>query len=101
MLGPLLFNIYINDIVQQIKSPVLQFADDLKMFCIINDAADYHQLQQDVNNLVAWANKWQLNFNVICCILASHMIMAVAVLVVLRFLQMTPLRIWVLLLISN
>ena len=67
VLGPLLFNIYINDIVQQVKSPVLQFADDLKMFRIINDASDYHQLQQDVNNLVAWANKWQLNFNVSKC----------------------------------
>ena len=25
------------------------------------------QLQQDINNLVAWANKWQLNFNVSKC----------------------------------
>ena len=64
VLGPLLFNVYINDITTQISSPILQFADDLKMFHIINDATDYHQLQQDINNLVAWANKWQLNFNV-------------------------------------
>jgi len=61
------FNIYINDIVQQVKSPVLQFADDLKMFRIIDDAANYHLLQQDVNNLVSWANKWRLNFIVSKC----------------------------------
>ena len=67
VLGPLLFNVYINDITTQISSPILQFADDLKMFHIINDATDYHQLQQDINNLVAWANKWQLNFNVSKC----------------------------------
>ena len=38
VLGPVLFNIYINDIMTQISSPVLQFADDLKMFHIIRDA---------------------------------------------------------------
>ena len=43
VLGPLLFNVYINDITTQISSPILQFADDLKMFHIINDATDYHQ----------------------------------------------------------
>jgi len=37
------------------------------MFRVISKVEDYHQLQQDVNNLVAWANKWQLNFNVSKC----------------------------------
>ena len=32
VLGPLLFNVYINDITTQISGPILQFADDLKMF---------------------------------------------------------------------
>ena len=67
VLGPVLFNIYINDITTQISSPVLQFADDLKMFHVISKVEGYHQLQQDIDNLVAWANKWQLNFNVSKC----------------------------------
>jgi len=33
VMGPLLFLIYINDIVSVIKSPVLLFADDVKIFC--------------------------------------------------------------------
>ena len=32
VLGPLLFNIYVNDIPIVVNISVLQFADDLKMF---------------------------------------------------------------------
>ena len=67
VLDPMLFNIYINDITTQVSSPVLQFAYDLKIFCVISKVEDYHQLQQDINHLVAWANKWLLNFNVSNC----------------------------------
>ena len=56
MLGPLLFNVYVNDIALQVNSGILQFADDLKTFCVIRDAVEFCQLQQDINNLVAWAN---------------------------------------------
>ena len=56
VLGPVLFNIYRNDIGTQVSSPVLQFADNFKMFRFISKVDDHHQLQQDINNLVAWAN---------------------------------------------
>ena len=38
------------------------------MLRIICDAADYHQSQQDTNNLAAagWVNVWQLNFMTYC-----------------------------------
>ena len=39
VLGPLLFNIYVNDIALQVNSSILQFADDLKMFCVIKPGA--------------------------------------------------------------
>ena len=32
VLGPLLFNIYVNDIALQVNSDVLHFGDDFKMF---------------------------------------------------------------------
>ena len=51
MLGPLLFNIYVNDIASQVNSTILQFADDLKMFRVIHDATDFNQLQKDINEL--------------------------------------------------
>ena len=51
----------------QTDSPVLQFADDLKMFRVIRNVQDFQQLQNDINKLVAWANKWQLKFNISKC----------------------------------
>ena len=53
----LLFNIYVNDMASEVNKTVLQFADDLKMFCAIHDIADFHQLQADIDSLVAWENK--------------------------------------------
>ena len=41
VLHPLLFNIYVNDIPIQVSSSVLQFADDVKMFHVIQDAQDF------------------------------------------------------------
>jgi len=38
----------------QVKGTILQFAllhDDLKMFCVIHDAADFGQLQNDIDSL--------------------------------------------------
>ena len=67
VLGPLLFNIYVNDMPTQVSSSVLQFADDLKMFRVIDNAQDFQLLQNDINKLVDWANKWQLKFNISKC----------------------------------
>ena len=49
------FKIYVNDIALQINTNILQFAIDFKMFRVIHDAADFHQLQEDIDKLVAWA----------------------------------------------
>ena len=50
VLGPLLFNIYVNDIASQVNSTILQFADDLKMFRVIHDVTDFNQLQEDIDS---------------------------------------------------
>ena len=52
VLGPLLFNIYVNDMPNCVNSPVLQFADGVKMFWGIGGAADFQQLQANINNFV-------------------------------------------------
>ena len=67
VLGPLLFNIYVNDMPNCVSSPILQFADDVKMFRAIGGAADFQQLQADINSFVDWSIKWQLRFNVSKC----------------------------------
>jgi len=58
VLGPLLFNIYVNDTPTQFSSSVLQFVDEFKIFRVIHNAQDFQLLQNDINKLVNWANKW-------------------------------------------
>ena len=67
VLGPLLFSIYANDIPSIVDSQTLMFADDTKIVRRIQSQMDFHQFQQDINNLFAWSVKWQLKFNVSKC----------------------------------
>ena len=64
VLGPILFIIYVNDIPDIVKSSVLIFADDTKIFATTDQA---NTLQEDLNNLMKWAELWELTFNVIKC----------------------------------
>jgi len=67
-LGPLLFNIFINDISKVLKhSKFLLYADDLKIFRQVRTAADAHCLQQDLNNLDSWSKTNKLYFNISKC----------------------------------
>jgi hypothetical protein len=54
-LGPLLFNIFINDICDSIYySKYLLFADDLKIYRNTNNAHDCKLLQSDINSVQNW-----------------------------------------------
>ena len=64
ILGPLLFLVYINDIVEDIHSTIRLFADDTSLYIIVEDplrAAD--QLNSDLAKIHLWANKWLVSFN--------------------------------------
>ena len=63
VLGPILFLIYINDLDDDITSKVLKFADDTKVFRKIKSDADIQHLQDDLNKLIEWSEKWQMLFN--------------------------------------
>ena len=63
VLGPILFLIYINDLDDDITSKVLKFADDTKVFRKIKSDTDRQQLQDDLNKLTEWSEKWQMLFN--------------------------------------
>ena len=63
VLGPILFLIYINDLDDDITSKVLKFADDTKVFRKIKCDADRQHLQDDLNKLIEWSEKWQMLFN--------------------------------------
>ena len=63
VLGPVLFVIYINDLLDNISSGGLMFADDTKIYRRITTRDDALQLQADINKLEEWSKLWQLHFN--------------------------------------
>ena len=63
VLGPILFLIYINDLDESITNNVLKFADDTKLFRKVNTDGDKQHLQNDLDRLVKWSEKWQMLFN--------------------------------------
>ena len=68
VLGPILFLIYINDLDDSITSNVMIFADDTKLFRKVNTDGDKQHLQNDLDRLVKWSEKWQMVFNFGKCI---------------------------------
>uniref|UniRef100_K7EZH3 Reverse transcriptase domain-containing protein n=1 Tax=Pelodiscus sinensis TaxID=13735 RepID=K7EZH3_PELSI len=67
VLGPILFNLFINDLEKGVSSEVVKFADDTKLFRIVKTEADCEGLQEDLTKLSDWATKWQMKFNVDKC----------------------------------
>ena len=63
VIGPLLFLIYINDLLDEITSKGKLFADDSKLFRRIHDEDDYVALQRDLLKLQEWSSTWLLKFN--------------------------------------
>ena len=57
-----------------ISSKVLKFADDTKVFRKVTNVTDKQTLQDDLNKLVKWSDKWQmlLNFGKCKCIHLGH-----------------------------
>ena len=65
VLGPLLFLIYINDITDDLSPDTTArlFADDCIIYRTITQPTDRTMLQQDLNHLHLWSQKWQMHFN--------------------------------------
>ena len=64
ILGPLLFLIFINDIVTEIGSNIRLFADDTSLYIIVEhpDTAALC-LNNDLQTIIDWAHKWLVIFN--------------------------------------
>lgn len=70
-LGPLLFNLFINDIsLCFANSECLMFADDLKIYRAVRDINDSLLLQDDLKRLYEWSvrNRLPLNLSKCCSI---------------------------------
>jgi hypothetical protein len=69
VLGPLLFLIFINDLDLSASEMelLLKFADDAKVARVIRSEDDRIGLQQTLDNLVTWSERWGMRFNVSKC----------------------------------
>ena len=67
VLGPLLFNIYMDELTQlplQDGTSLLLYADDILLYRKIRDLEDYHILQEDISTLEGWFLHSHLKLNV-------------------------------------
>ena len=68
-LGPLLFVLYINDVVEVFSNGIKckLYADDVKLYTVITTEADSAALQNALDKLHIWSDTWQLNISSTKC----------------------------------
>jgi len=69
VLGPVLFLIYINDLIDVFGDflSVKLFADDVKVYAVLNSDVKVHLLQEGLNKLKSWSEAWQLDLSIHKC----------------------------------
>lgn len=71
-LGPLLFILFLNDILDDIDSFISMFADDSKLFCRIYSIANCVRLQGALDNFLRWYKTNRLSIDVSECYAMSY-----------------------------
>jgi len=67
VLAPVMFIVYINDLTEGITSYMNMFADDAKIQRKMIDERSAAALQEDLNKVHQWSQKWQMEFNTNKC----------------------------------
>ena len=63
-MGPLLFLIYINDILSELKYNVKLFANDTSLVTVVKDKnKNANILNNDLQSISTWAYNWKMLFN--------------------------------------
>ena len=55
--------VYINDLEEGATGKILKLADGTKLFRKAKEIGDKQTLQDDIDKLVKWSEKWQMLFN--------------------------------------
>ena len=64
VLGPLLLLIYVNDLHEAVcHSNLKLFADDVALYKEVGSNDDCDLIQEGLNGVCSWADKWQLRLN--------------------------------------
>ncbi|KAJ3661981.1 hypothetical protein Zmor_006351 [Zophobas morio] len=60
-LGPLLFTLFINDLLLQLSCPALAYADDVKLYHEISSVGNMDLLQLNLNRIIQWCERFLLD----------------------------------------
>ena len=67
ILGSIVLIFYVNDLPTDIIAKLSLFADDTKLIKMLLSMMWRSELQNDLNHLISWSEKWQLKFNMSKC----------------------------------
>lgn len=67
VLGPVLFNIFINDINNRIECTLSKLVDDTKVCGAVNTPEGWDAIQKDLDRLEQWAQENQVRFDKAQC----------------------------------
>ena len=63
VLAPIMFLIYVNDMIEGVSSYTSLFADDAKLLRKISNQEDCQELQRDLDRIYNWSKTWEMEFN--------------------------------------
>ena len=59
--------IYVNDLPKGLSNYISFFADDAKLLRKVNSQEDCKKLQEDLNKIQEWSERWKMDFNASKC----------------------------------